>query len=767
MTVFERSPGDKRPAMMACAPALLALGVAAHAPANAQAGAAPAQQEEGLQTVVVTAQKRPQLMQDVPVAVSTIDARAIENKGITDFSDLPRVSPSMTVSENPNNNSITLRGVGTFVYSPGIESAVAVIIDDVPVVQQLQAFANLSDIERIEVLRGPQGTLFGKNSSAGLINIVTRAPSEDLEGSIQGTYTSDGERRVDASVSGPLNDRVGYRLNAYAKQRRGDIANLTNNDNLNGDHARGLRARVDFKPSEVFDGRVIADYNTRRVEGPVTTLLAVPAGAKQQNVAPLAPAIVGITPGPDNHAVRIDNPGFSDNRDASVSATLNWRLGRHTATSVTTWQDWKYTWMGDYDTSAVDLQTVLTKGAIHGGIIHGGPVNSHMVTQELRLTSNGDGALNYLGGLYFADSTNDRSFTRGPTLSVANWSGHAGNRTAAAFAQAEYKFTPATRISTGLRFNHERIEVDFTNRVPATPVNFTGNNTDNAVTGKVALQHDLAKAVMVYASYATGYKGAGYDISTGFDQSRVRQPVAPETSKAYELGLKSRFLNNRLQVNATAFDTDYDDFQAQGTRLDPVTNLTQNAVANVGKLRTRGVELEVAAKPVNTLLLEGSVAWVDARIRAFPNAFCYPGQTADQGCRKLGTTTVQDLAGKRLANAPELKFTLGATYNFLLAETGYSAVANLNYQHQSAVNFDLGNNPLTVQGAYGILNGSIGVSDPSHRFKVTLFGNNLLNKAYSSFIGDNYNFYSGSHVLTQLLPRNSQRYVGVRVRYEF
>jgi iron complex outermembrane receptor protein len=390
-----------------------------------------------------------------------------------------------------------------------------------------------------------------------------------------------------------------------------------------------------------------------------------------------------------------------------------------------------------------------------------------MATQELRLTSNGNGTYNYLGGLYFADSLNDRSFTRGPTLSVANWSGRADNRSSAAFAQADYKIAPDTRVNAGLRYNHEHIAVDFTNRVPATPLNYTGSNTDNAVTGKLAIQHDFAKAAMGYISYATGYKGAGYDISTGFDQSRITRPVAPETSKAYEIGLKTRFLNNRLQLNAAAFDTDYNNFQAQGTRLDPLTNLTQNAVMNVGKMRTRGMELEVAAKPINTLLLEGSLAWVDARVRSFPTAFCYPGQTVAQGCYKLGTASVQDLAGKPLSNAPKLKYTLGGTYNFPIADTGYSGVANLNYQHQSSVNFDLANNPLTSQGAYGILNGSIGVSDPSHGLKVTLFVNNLLNKSYSSFIGDNYNFYSGSHVLTQTLPRNAERYVGLRVRYEY
>jgi iron complex outermembrane receptor protein len=748
---------------IARAAALAALG--AHAfPALAQTGTS--RPEQGLQTVVVTAQKRAQSMQDVPVAVSTVDERAIENQQIVDFSDLTRVAPSLTISQNPNNNNIMLRGVGTFAYSIGIESAVSVIVDDVPVIQQLQAFSNLSDVARVEVLRGPQGTLFGKNSSAGVINIVTKESARELEGHGQATVTSDHERRVEAGISGPLTATTGYRLNAYAGQRDGEIRNLTTGADLNGDRSKGLRARIDFKPTATLQGKLIADYNMRHTEGPVTTFLSVPAGARQQNLVSIAPALAGVTPGPDNRVVRMDDPGYAHNEAASLSGTVNWKLDGHTLTSVSTYQDWKFDLVSDYDLTDLDLVGAITKGAQHGGITGSGPYHSRMFTQELRVTSNGDGVFNYLGGLYYANTHNDRAFVRGPAYSVADWDAGTGNETAAVFGQAEYRFTPATRLNVGARFNRERIDVRFTNRVPATPVAWTGASSDDAVTGKVALQHDLAKGVMVYGSYATGYKGAGYDVSTGFDASRARQPVAPETSRAWELGLKSRFLQNRLQVNAALFSTDYKDFQAQSRRLDPGTNLTTNVVTNVGALRTRGAELELTGKPVNTLLLDGSLAWVDAVIVRFPNANCYPGQTAAQGCVALGNATVQNLAGKRLANAPRLKLNMGGTWYFPVGDS-YSGTANLNYQYQSPTSFDLASNPLTIEGGYGIVNGSIALADAAHNLKVTLYANNLFDKSYSTFIGDNYNFYSGSHVLNQLLPRNSQRYFGVRVKYEF
>ena len=747
---------------IAHAAALLAAGAM-----TAQAQESGAQSSEGLQVVTVTAQKRPQAMQDVPVAVSTVDERAIENQQIVGFSDLTRVAPALTINENPNNNNIALRGIGTFAFSIGIESAVSVIIDDVPVIQQLQAFSNLSDIARVEVLRGPQGTLFGKNSSAGVINIVTKESSEEQEGHAQVTVTSDGEKRLETGISGPVSDKLGYRLNAYTGNREGDVTNLESGAKLNGERSKGARLRLDFKPATSLDGRLIADYNKRRIEGPVTTFLSVPPGASLRGVAPIGPALVGVTPGPDNRDVRMDDPGFAEHESRSIAGTLNWKLDNHTITSVTTWQDWQFDFLADFDGTNLDQLGPQSNGRFHGGVTAGGPYRSRMSTQELRLTSNGDGALTYLGGLYYADSRTERTYVRGPVSNLADWEARSGNQTAAAFAQAEYRITPATRLSTGLRFNRETIEVDFTNRLPAVPAIFDGRSRDDATTGKIALQHDLARDVMVYGSFATGYKGAGYDVSTGFNEARVRLPVAPETSDSWELGMKSRFFRNRLQLNATVFHTDYEDFQAQSRRLDPLTQAYENVVTNVGELRTRGLELEVQAKPINTLLLEASVAWVDATIKKFPNTNCYPGQTAAEGCVLIDGVPLQDLSGKRLSNAPRTKLNLGATYNFAVGESGYSGIANINGQYQSSVNYDLAANPLAEQKGYGTVNGSIAFFNPAQDVKLTFYVNNLFDKSYASFVGDNYNVFGNVHVLTQTLPRNSDRYFGVRMKVDF
>jgi iron complex outermembrane receptor protein len=759
------APGH--PHLTAIAAAVAMLGLGASSLALSQEAAPQADPGEALQSVIVTAQKRAEPMQKTPVAINTVDAKAIENQRIVAFDDLTRVAPSMTVTQNSTNSSVSLRGVGTQSVSIGVESAVSIIVDDVPVVQQLQAFANLSDVERIEVLRGPQGTLFGKNAAAGVINIVTKESSDYLSGSVQATLTSAREKRLETSLSGPLGERAGFRLNAYRARRDGYIDNLTNGARVNGENSRGLRARLDWQPLADLKLRFIADYAERDGLGPNPVYLSVPAGARLFGQVDLSTRLDGLMPGVDNFAIRQDKDGDFKSTQGTFSVAANWKLGGHTLTSITSYQDWKFDYTMDLDASDVDLLGAITRGAVHGGLVAGGPFQSTMLTQELRVASNGGGPLNYLAGLYYANADSDRAYHRGPVAFLANWTAQAKNKTSAMFGQLDYKFRDDTRLVAGLRANHQTIGVEFNDLQLAVPARYVGNTSENAVTGKLSLQRDLAKDVMVFGSFSTGYKGSGYDISSGFNQSRADNPAAPEKSRSHELGIKSRFLNNRLQLNATAFLTDYNDFQAQSSVIDSSTGLLALRLNNVGKLRTRGVELEGAYKPNRAWLFEASAAYTDATIRTFPNANCYPGQTVGQGCVTSGSARVQDLAGKKLPNAPRLKGTLGTTYDFAVGDGDLRGILNLNYQYQSKVNFDLFQNPLTVQGGYGVVNGSFALGDSNRGYKVTFFANNLFDKSYTGNINDNAGVFGGVHVLTATLPRNAQRYVGMRVKYEF
>ncbi len=722
-------------------------------PATAQD--APEQDRAASNTIVVTAQKREQDILEVPVAVSAFSNEALAAANVTEFSDITRISPSLTINGAANNNesTIALRGIGTFSFSTSVEPSVSVVVDDVAVVQQGQAFANLSDIARIEVLRGPQGTLFGKNASAGVINIVTQGPTDYFTGFAEATVTDDEEYRVNAMLSGPLSDTIGFRLNGYYVDREGFIDNLETGNKLNGEEGFGIRGKIAAE-FDIVEITLIADYNERDVLGNAATFLQLPPGSLFFGSAF---DTTGITAGPDNNVVRQSDDPVGDSDQTTLIGKVDVDLDFATLSSVSSYQEWNLFFGQDVD--GTDLPSIFQSG----------PYAAEQFTQELRLTSPSRLGFEYLVGLYFADAQTDRAFQRGP-IAVANWDSTASTKSYAAFTQLSYDLGSETTITAGARLNREEIGVRFEERNLATPVTFTGNASDTAFTGRLSLQHFVTDEVMAFASFATGYKGQAYDVSSGFNQARADNPVGEETSNSYELGLKGRMWDNRLSFSLTGFWTDYDDFQAQSAVVDGATQQVIVALNNVGKLRTRGVEFEGSVEPAEGFALFGSAAYTDATIRSFDGAQCFAGQTAAQGCvfDPVLNRNTQDLAGSSLANSPEFKFTVGSSYETPVDALAANFFANVNYNWQSEVTFDLFGNPTTEQGSYGIANLNLGLrSEDEDSWQVTFFVNNLFDEAYAAGITDNRNFFGGNAVLSQQLARNFTRYGGVRVRLGF
>lgn len=731
------------------------------------------QADSGLEEIIVTAQKREQNMQDVPVAVTALSAETLTNRNVASVADLPRLAPSLTLTQGnvPTNNSLNLRGIGTIAFSTAIEPSVAVVVDDVALLQQAQAFSGLSDISRIEVLRGPQGTLFGKNASAGAVNIVSQGASDVFTGAVTGTATTDDEYRVDASLAGPLGENAGFRVNAFYGDRKGYIRNLEDGSRLNNDKSYGFRGRLELKPTETLKVDLIASHSISESDGFARTFRAAPTGAAVFGT-PLTDSLVGITPGEDNYSVRLDKPLFNKSKQTTVSGRATLDLGFADLISVTSYQDWRFQFEEDFDYTVSDVL------GIPGGIVADSTYHATQFAQELRLVSPSKGRFSYVLGLFYADGKTDREFERGPSGPVvASWASQSRTESYAAFGQATFNLTDTTHIDAGVRFNHEKVGASFLNRVPnASPpadnatclTTCVGNAKDSVVTWKTALRQDIGDAVMVYASFARGYKGQGFDISTGFNPRRAAFPVRPETSNAYEVGIKSRFLDNKVQLNIAGFWSDFRDFQAQSGILLP-DNTVLLTLNNVGKVRTRGIEAELTAKPSAALTLDSAVSFTDTRIMEFPGAQCYTGQTT--GCVDLdgdGPATVkgQDLAGKRLPNAPRLKFNAGFNYDVFLPSAPFDAFVQADVSYQSKVNFDLLGNPLTVQDGYAVVNGSIGI-DQNERggMRVALFVNNLFDKHYAS----NVSIASGGSagLLSQALDRKSRRYFGIRARYRF
>ena len=737
-----------------------------------QQGSTTAVADDGtLQDIVVTAQKREQNLQDVPVAVTAITADTLVNRNVTTVNDLTRLAPSLTVTTGavPTNNSINLRGIGTVAFSTAIEPSVAVIVDDVALLQQAQAFSGLSDIARIEVLRGPQGTLFGKNASAGALNIVSQGPSARLTGAVSGTATTDDEYRVDAVISGPLTEGVGFRINGFYGDRDGFIKNIYDGRRLNNDRSYGLRGRFALAPLPGVAIDLIAGHSVSESRGTARTFRNVPTGAAIFGT-PLTATLVGITPSDTNFYTAFNGPLFNKSLQTNGSGRVTLDLGAANLISITSYQDWRFNFIEDFD------YIVGTVVGLPNGIIAQSGFHARQFAQELRLASKGGGPLSYVAGLYYSDGKTDRTFDRGPSGPVvARWNSTSGTKSYAAFAQASYDLAATTHVDAGLRFNHEKISGRFLNLVtPATApannatclVECVGAASDSVVTGKIALRQDLAKHVMAYASFSTGYKGQGYDISSGFTPARAAVPVRPETSNAYEVGFKSRFFGNRVQLNVAAFWTDFKNFQAQsGVQLpDQTIQLTLN---NVGKVRTRGVEVEWQARPTDAFSLDGAVSFTDAKIREYPNAQCYTGQTLAQGCVPVvgSTTPFQNLAGQRLANAPRWKANLGGTYNILMPDMPFDAFIRSDVSYQSSVKFDF-SNPALVQKAYAVVNASIGLDQKDRGgLQVTFFVNNVFNQRYASALGISSGGTTG--LVAQTFSRNAQRYAGVRVRFGF
>jgi iron complex outermembrane receptor protein len=768
-------------------------------PAMSQEAPAAAVPTAELEEVLVTAQKRQENLQTVPVSVTAIGAEALASAHIVDFADLTRAASSLTVTQQTSspNNAIILRGIGTFAFSIGVEPSVAVIVDDLPVVQQAQAFDALADVERIEVLKGPQGTLFGKNASAGVVNVVTKDPTQTLAASVAVSAASDSDVRAEAALSGPIGaGGSGFRLSAYGHRYGGNIRNLTTGDKLNDQSNYGLRGKLKLVATDRFAYTLNGAYSKATQDGTTTSIRSITPGSTPAPfgaaAVPLVPSLVGITPGEGNYNARVDALGATTNTTFSVAGRGVLDFDSVSLIAVTGYQDWKYNFQNDVDGTDLNVLGALTAGASRGGVAQSGPYHSRDFTQELRLVSSGSTVFKYVAGLFYANATTDRAFLRGPVIALADWKGKATTESYAAFGQVDYTLPSETTLSAGVRANSEKIGASFVNNLATATANTcaagnalcAGTHSDSIVTWKAAVSQQIAPAVMAYLSVATGYKGYAYDISSGFNPARINAglsgtgaglvgvgPIKAEDSTSYELGLKSRFAQNRAQVNVAAFFTNYNNFQAQSAVF--VNNAPQLVLNNVGKLKTKGVEAEISVKPVEWFRLDSSLAYTDAVMTSFPGAQGFSGQFASHpACTTpaaSGLCTFQNRSGAALPNSPKFKFNIGANVEQLLG-SGKKLVYMLAYQHQSDVNFDLLGNPLTEQQAYGVANG--GVTAELGAFKVSLFVNNLFDTHYAAFLTDGFSNLGGSatnpaHVIYQVLPRDSQRYVGLKLQYSF
>lgn len=725
-------------------------------------------QDLAIEEIIVTATKRAESVQDVPVAISAVDADTIAAMNLDQFTDITKISPSLTVSRGDwaTNSSFSLRGVGTNVFSINIEPSVSIIVDDVALVRSEQAFSDLRDIERIEILRGPQSTLFGKSASAGVINITTKNPGDEFSARIRAGMTDDDETSYSFTLDGPLSDTVGFRLSGFSKEREdGHIKNVLTGEDVNGSESDGFRAKLRWEITDSVTATLTTEHSESESSCCHRSFRDLSAGAAFLGFLPQAAVLGGLTPSDDNDEVRVDAPTMDESEGDTTSLRVEFELGEHELLSVTSVTDWDYEVGTDVDGTDFDLLGLFTGGALSGGLVQGGGFELEAMSQEFRLVSPASDKFEYVVGLFYSDIEYGRDFNRAP-LFAADWVTDTGAETTALYAQGTWTLSEKTQLTAGLRYNREEIEHDFSNLL--TGLNFSGSDTDTATPGKISIQRFVNDDVMWFASYSIGYKGQGYDISSSFNQNTSDNPVGSEDSQAFELGMKGTFLNGRLQFNPTIFHATYDDFQAQQARL--VNGVAELGITNVGELETWGIEVDIQALLSENLRLVGGFAYTNAEIQSFSGADCWPGQTAGQGCvtNPITGSPSQDLGGEELNNSPDFKLTLSAEYFQPMPSLPFDGFFNASYQWQSEVNFSLLADPGTEQEEYGVLNLSFGLIErENQRYQVTFFANNVLGEDYVSGIGNFGGLWGGSPVYIHTIPREAKRYGGVRLELNF
>jgi iron complex outermembrane receptor protein len=658
------------PTPMAAALALALLSM------NAQA-----QQEESsskpgqLETVVVTANKRVEKLESVPMAISVMSEQEIQRTNIREIEDVVAMMPSLTLNSGTTaaNNAIFMRGIGTVSVGIGVESDVAVIIDDIPIATQFQAFKDLADVARIEVLKGPQSTLFGKSAVAGAVNIVTKQIAGPMMYRASTYLTNDDEWRVNASIGGQINEKFAMRLYGGKTRMPGNFHNLTDGKDVNGSGGKTFMAKLQWTPLENLQIDLTPRYNFQENSRGVTAvngfflrtgsaaagnLVSTPIGLDgvYLNGNPQLPAsqiMKGINVNdPGNRNVRRDFPTGLISSDRGVGLKVSWNLPNDaTLMSITSWS--KYLANDFRDQDFTDVPTIAAAGSTVPtiGNYQFGTYDIRSKTQEIRYVSPDTGTFKYVAGLWAAHNEIYRHFIRGycvaPTAcnanspsSPTNYYTDIYNTNKAVFGQASWEFVPTWTLTAGLRFNEEisgyhykrnfyTDQLDEASFKPG-PVGvdqFSSiGNSDRATTGKVSIQKQINPEWMVYTQVSTGYKGEAYDVTSGL-KAAAAFPIKPETSQSFEIGTKANLFNNRLSLAATYYNSDFFGYQQNVTYVLPNDPTIYSQLNSIPHIRTHGFEIDANALVAKDLTVNAALAFTLPTIEKWANGPCYSDST--------------------------------------------------------------------------------------------------------------------------------------------
>ena len=748
--------------------ALLAHGHVLAASPAVEAAAGEAGAGEYAETaIVVTARHREEASQDVPVALSVVSTETLEKAGSYTLGQVQQLVPSLQVfSFNPRNTNINIRGLGSNVAltNDGLENGVGFYVDGVYYGRPGQSQFDLVDLQQIEVLRGPQGTLFGKNTTSGAINITTRLPSFDPELTAEVTGGNYHYHQVRASGSLPIvADKVALRLSVADTHRSGFLTNLHTGGKAQDYDNFSARAQLLIKPDADVSIRLIGDYSHQKqnfvLTVPVGYFSTYTDGTTIANNFLQRAARGGYTPLPANPFAR---QGDSDGHYQAymegygLSGQVDWNLGPATLSSVTSyrWWDWDPANDGDGTPLSVNVKSQQVN-------------RQRQFSQEIRLASNGSNTLDYVVGAYYYWQTvrgygsfaygSDAALwnlpTANQTIANAALNGfEAGSisvpttKSLAFFGQTDWHINDRLSLTTGLRYTHERKDGSYRQfwlagndlsglsaadaaaarsiRNRFNPENaYSVGTRNNSLSGLATLSWKAGRDALLYATYSRGSKSGGLNLSQLPVGATVE--VQPETVNNYEIGFKSQWFGRALTFNAAAFWTDVKNYQTAITQPNELGTYVQ-FISNIPKVRSRGFEADTSWRVNDRLSLSASAAYSDTTYRRYTNAPQAPE------VNPAGAPT-QDLSGVQLGGVPKFTYTLGADFTQPVGQWGSQDVdfyAHADFSHRSSFNTTASNSRYGTVPGYGLLNARLGFKGDDGQWDLSVWARNLTNKNY-------------------------------------
>ena len=735
----------------------------AQTPAGAAQTAPVAKSSDQIEAISVTARRRKEPLQKVPVSVTVIGGAQASVNNLNNLQDITSEVPEADFRTSSSNKDRTLfiRGVGTISTSPGVEPSVSTVVDGVVLARSGQATLDLVDLVQVEVLGGPQGTLFGKNASAGAVNIITAQPKRDFHAWTEADYFGSGgnEYRLSGGVTGSLTPTISANISALADGFDGNVHNNYDNKEVNGYQRDGFRSKFLYQPSDDLDVTLAFDYLKSLDTVPTgvwaaTSREAYPTDVITPNAA-LASVLKaqGITPSLNNTTIDNNVTSSADDDNGGVGLTLNQKFGDYTLTSITAWRIWHNTQIQDYDQLAAPPNT-FPQLKDRGNLLF------NQVSQEVRLASPKGGLVDYVVGAYFLKGVDNESYDRAyapaatpneVTVRGRNEFGTDSNDLAL-FGEANLNVTDNFRFIGGLRVIRD--DLDFVaGRVSTSPVavigiapSFSAEGTTNHYdySDRLGLQYDVTPDINAYFTYSRGYKGPAYNVF--FNMALTDTPaLKSETNNSFEVGLKTTLLGDRVQANVAGFIEDFSNYQANFA--NEVDGALVTGLINAGSVSSRGVQASLTARPLRGLQIGASALYDEATIDQFncpPNA-----------------ATSCNVNGQPLPFAPRFKVTANASYTVPVNDQ-YDIRAGSDYDWQSKTQDQITETPQTIQQAYGIWNASLSLLNNEYQWRVTGLIKNITDQHYSNYLA-----YGDLGGVVRWVPRDFSRYFGIELRKDF